>query len=472
MLSGPTVKRLHRERAARAEEQRREQEPTQPPVGPPLAPRREPPVLPHWHPCLSTRSGLPFSTASLLGLHRISDVLVVEGDVFHLTWREPRKGDDRVVIDTSTRADLPAGNLSRRLQQACDAHRPTVCGWARRHLPSSLHTTLERLCPPPSATASSAIHSLIVDGIIPELAQRAGLTPPETLSCAPVPAPRVRVRALARGSAHTPEPPVATPVPDSSDRSPPRVDVAPDTPIRGLESTFAFIGDCFYSLVPFYGRPEANQFYLQHRDRGFLAMRQEHRDSALRRCDQLLARTIGQTLFPLVRQSGEPRQLYSDDAYSVLQTPGGTSFLCQRIPPYVVEGSDRRLYYFDALQLGLGLHDTSPDRLIREHAAMAMHPYRHMFVLDDDVGSTVCMPRPQKFYRRLRQLPVVEGLLAYLDAVRLTLCSGYFAGNQSMPYHSITSLGRPVLSRAQAHRRRLPVYPYHRHPRTRPKAHS
>ena len=117
----------------------------------------------------------------------------------------------------------------------------------------------------------------------------------------------------------------------------------------------------------------------------------------------------------------------------MLHTPRNRFYFCRHCPPYVVEASDGRLYYFDTVQIGMQLTHLCSRVLIRDHVVQALHPYAHMFVQNAFGGRIVCMPRTQEYYDRLRALPPEDALTEHLESARLTLCAGYLP--HTAPFH-------------------------------------
>ncbi|MFP6642832.1 MAG: hypothetical protein VCF24_04615 [Candidatus Latescibacterota bacterium] len=73
---------------------------------------------------------------------------------------------------------------------------------------------------------------------------------------------------------------------------------------------------------------------------------------AVSRLAGLLEDAVRTSLADKIVDDGVDR-LYRDDTYAVVRTPRGRTYVVQRVPPYVVEGIDKKLYYFDGVDIGL-----------------------------------------------------------------------------------------------------------------------
>jgi hypothetical protein len=155
---------------------------------------------------------------------------------------------------------------------------------------------------------------------------------------------------------------------------------------------------------------------------------------------------------------GRTDGLYRDDTYSVVRTPRGRTYVVQRVPPYVVEGIDKKLYYFDGVEIGLLVRALQPRDLFTPQCVQVLQDYRHMFVYG--FGNYICMPREQTYFRELDRSPLAEGILQQLEAARMTLCAGYMPQNAVM--RPVTRVSRREIALDEARRRRLPIYWYYK----------
>lgn len=160
--------------------------------------------------------------------------------------------------------------------------------------------------------------------------------------------------------------------------------------------------------------------------------------------------------FPQGRSGPSPCDLYRDEVYAVICTPGGRYHVCQCVPEYVVENMDGTLYYFEGVEVGIHLATTCVPKVLRPVCVQLMQEYRHMFVGHIGGGAFVCMPRPTRYFVELHNQRLEEALLHHLEAARMTLGAGFTP--DSAPWHPLASLGRRALSAEEARQRGLPVY--------------
>ena len=228
--------------------------------------------------------------------------------------------------------------------------------------------------------------------------------------------------------------------------------------LRHWGKNLAFYDSSCYALVPYFGRTKPGEFHLKVDGQHYKALDRTLRDAALDHYDQLLQKTV-QRFFGDSTRDTDTHTLYRDPVYSILRIPRGEFFLCQQMPPYVVETDNGKLYPFPAVELGIPIADLRPTQVVHAQSVQTMHPYRHMFLFGDRAGERVCMPRPKSYFEQLHRLPLAEALLEHLDSARTTLCAGL---NGSSPYHSVKSLGLSAISQREAHRRDLPIYRFRR----------
>lgn len=408
MLWGPTVRRLHRERHnGRIARARRSTRPT--------------------------RTGLPFSTVSLLGLDQAgAHVLVLDGKAVQFSECSPRRGEAQVLVNGCPKAVRRCESLKGLLAEALTQHRRAVFNWAQQ-----AHRGTSRLdgnLPALSPRTAEAIGQFVRERLIPRLQAEGGAVPVSP----PIPATA----------------PVPGRFPEAAMQSFLEAQVWP--------RWFAFHRDTWHCLTPFFGQPLAGRLHLEWEGQAFISMAQERRRLALLRCDQRLEEAVSRSLQALEQQQAQPQALYQGGAYAVLCSPRRHYFCCRQLPPYVVEGQDRALYLFGGVQVGVPIIDLEVSEVIRPFSALVMHAYRHMFAHSAGGTRLICMLQPADYYQRLHQLPLEEALLQYLEAARMTLCAGYHEGNRAALLHDIRRLGKPQISLREAQAQGLPVYRFYR----------
>lgn len=454
MLAGPTVRRMRRERAAgqagpERYKRNHSRRSTMAPVVVETAPRpAPPPPVPAW----PSTSGLPFCMASLLGTH--GDVAVIDDQILKITPRHPKPGEDWVEINRCRRAIQVCGALKARVQRSFGLYRQALEQWALGRSPAAGYAALDRSIGLVNMAPDYALEEFIIDRLIPRLEREAGVEDGTfRLSM-----PDLQVdNAAVENVSTAPQAVVPTRLTDAM------LDVE-------FSQDIAFSGNSYYTLSPFYGRVRAGQFHLRWGGREFVGPTREHRFRALERYDRFLETTIAQVLAPLVQQGVQEQKveqesrecvLYDDGKHAVVRSPAGQLFVCRHLPEYVVEGSDRRLFHFEPVQLGVHLSALGSGHF---PGPQVMHPYRHMFVMGTQAGEFICMPRDGKYYGQLRRLPLEDAFIAHLESARLTMCSGYFHNNGTCPYHQVELLGKPQLSPTEVRQRGLPLYRYYRNP--------
>ena len=150
-------------------------------------------------------------------------------------------------------------------------------------------------------------------------------------------------------------------------------------------------------------------------------------------------------------------RLYRDDTYAVVRTPRGRTYVVQRVPPYVVEGIDKKLYYFDGVDIGLLVRACSRVTCSRRSVCRCL---RNTVTCSSTVSATTSVCRDQAYFRELEGMPLAEGTLQHLEAARMTLCAGYMPQNAVM--HPVDGVGRREVSLEEARRRWLPIYWYYK----------
>ena len=428
MLCGPTLKRLYREREARERERRRARWRSRTSAGRSPRPHLRPPVPEQQPAHIEYRGSSPFplSMAALLELDRIPDVVVLDGQIRQIRWGLAHRGEPGAEMNGCCRKTRDRGLLHERLTRAMQTEWAALEVWAR-----STGVNWERAddfdaLPGVQPTIDvGEVEEFLFSRLIPLLKQR---------SC------RFREEGPAESSLSS---------------------LASEEVIfPGLERRFAFIGQRWHALVPFFGASGSGRFQLRLGDDQFVGVEVENRQKRLERYDALLQEAVREACARPKKQRAGRAVLFQDETYAVVATPRRRYFLCQHILPYAVEGPDHKLYFFEEVEVGMQITHTDVEQLMQPRKVRVMHPYRHMFLSDGGVSEPICMPRPERYYRELRQLPLEEALLRHLEAARMTLCAGYTPA--STPYHSINLLGRRTLCQEEALERGLPIYRYYR----------
>ena len=412
-MHGPTVRRLRREREqrrrlGREEKHRQERRPykirlpaAQPGTG-------DGPV-----------SAFPLGMARLLQLDRCRDLVVLDDQIGQFVGYTPGSESQTVEVRGRRRTIRFDNTLSGRLITAMQQHQCNLERWARGVTTGECFADLDALGDRPDTQTRARIKRFVDVQLVPHLQKRA--SPPAQVQATKVPGRPLAGDALAE-----------------------------------MDRFFAFFNRRWYRLVPFYGTPAVGQFHLRIGQSQFLGSAGRPQVAMLEHYDQLLQQVVRQALMASPR--GEPRRgdLYRDADYAVIRTPADRVFFCRQVPAYAVEGPEGQFYYFDPVEIGVQLTGTATDRVVCPGAARIMHPYSHMFVQTRQTGSSICMPLPEEFYERIGQMPLEAALLHYLEAARLTLCSGYT--RNCVPHHQIQTLKRPLLSPDEAARCQVPLY--------------
>jgi len=372
---------------------------------------------------------------SLLRMEQYPDVVVLDGEIVHITWKGARRGEDQVALNRTRARARPGGSLKQRLQQAYQTHREAVRQWVQVNGPGSRHAGLDAGRQPLRTQLSNSIGRFVHTKLIPRLEKEAG------------------------GQSREPRPQPETPRPST----PPAGPVAlPGVDVLDSGRWWAFHGDCWYQLVPFGGSRSPGRLHLTVGQQEFAEWRRTRRGWMLDRQNRRLERSMVEAVGPSARGAEVVARTYDNGLHAVVQTAMGRLWVTLRVPPYAVEGENRRLYRFGAVEIGICLTGDRASDVIHGSAACVTHPYDHMFVLGGDSGSPICMPRSAQYYRRLHRLPLAEAILRHLEAARVTLCSGLYSQSWSTPYHPIASVAQGQISTTEARRLQLPVYRYYR----------
>lgn len=235
-----------------------------------------------------------------------------------------------------------------------------------------------------------------------------------------------------------------------------------DRVMPGLADSFAILAGRWMRLIPFFGRLKPGQPLLRVGNEYLVGIQPQPSAVAVATCDTALQEAVSAACAIAVRDGdcdgSHSGDLYRRDPYAVIRTPRGRCFVCQRQPPYVVEGMDRKLYYFDSVEIGIHLSATQVQSVITCACVQVLHAYKHMFVGTIGCGNFICMPRDHSYYQALNRQPLERALLEHLESARMTLCAGYQPANSSV--HRIQTVGRRTISLAEVRRRNLPVYWY------------
>ena len=443
MNGGPTVRRIHRERAiseaARHSDSIRRfhtrcRRPRSDPAAPvPCRELQERALLPipvAARGCPLNRepvrpSPFPLSVGSIFGLQKYGNVIVLKRQV-GVVIPQPCSCEDIAVESTSLSGFFHAvGSVDSLLKRVVQLRLTSLNQWAATSDGPGRYAEIDLHGAGPAAACGDRIDRFVHEKLIPMLR----LLDQQALnSKRGTPAP---------GQQH-----VSATLPD-------------------LEDRFAFVGDRWHELVPFFGDSRRHQLTIRLRDVTLLAVRDESRTAALARYDALLRDELLATLAP-PRPGGSGGQcdLYRDERYAVMRTPRGRYFVSQLLPAYVIESIERKLYYFDAAEIGIAITSTNVRKVVSPQAVQVMHAYRHMFVGFMGDGHFLCMPRDQTYFDELHRLPLECSLLRHLESGRLTLCAGYQPVNAGV--HPIHTTGRRTISLAEARKRHLPIYWYDR----------
>ena len=421
MLCGPTVRRLRRRREEEAEHQRRVRRHARrelrsgssPGAQLPLILPRRLAAIPRAAP---SAPPFPLRMAEVLQLHQVADVAVLNGQIVQIAWQRTGPRVPGAGVRGCRRQVRAGGQLAECLPALIARKRVELKSWVEAY--GLEWKGVEELQDPPAAREQ--VEQFVCRRLIPRLSGRIG-----------------EVAAL---------------------ETPPVRETVEDCVFPHLERNFAFLDRHWYALTPFWGETRPGQFHLRLGERQFLGTRTEPRAKALARYDALLQDAVRQALSSESRAAEQV--LYSDAVHAVRRSARGVYYLCQRIPPYAVEGPDRKLYYFDAVEIGAPILGATAAQIIQPYLVQVMHAYRHMFVHCSTAPDLICMPRPSGYFAALRRLPVEEGLLELLESARMTLCAGY--APESTPHHQIAALGRRIIGRDEAVRQQLPIYAYYR----------
>ena len=449
METGITVRRRHREREASKEEERRLRRAGRASVrssaGAPRESRLPSPPSRTRLPA-APLPGLqtpPFTMSSILGVDQLGDALVLDDTLLKIMPRPPRSQESWVEIHRGRYAVEHRGSFSERLLSAVADSHEELQQWA------AFHGFGSETC---GVDAGERHFDVATTRRVEEFATRELIPFLQSAS-----AGGAEQNELESGNRAT--------VKEQPNKKGRPADVGQhlQSLLREQASlrSFGFYGNSCYALAPFFGTPRGGRFSVQWNRNQYFGVTKVHRFRGIDSLEQFFRDAVFEAFGQSTREA-EFVRLYDDGTHAVTRSPAGHFYCCRHIPAYAVEGPDRKLYQFDAAEVGVRIRDTESTRVIEPTNPRVMHPYQHMFVYSGAAGSTICMPRPQSFYVQLQRLPLKEGITRFLEAARMTLCSGLFGKNGSMPYHQIQDSGRPVISPAAARERGLGVYRFYR----------
>jgi hypothetical protein len=360
----------------------------------------------------------PLSLADILGINAESHILVIDGEVqrLELTRRDPLT--QPICYAGQRRYPRVIGRIDELVRDAVELQLPSLQQWVATE--DGAYSNLDELSAPSRPEALSVIDDFVHRRLIPCIGRIAH----------------------ARRDSEIHEAPIAA--------------EAGGISLPTWERRFGFLDGRWCSLVPFSGR-EGHRLKLRIDRQDFLAIETQPWNVAVTRYDHMLQDAVRSGL-ALESEEAQQVALHRDGAYAVYRTPRGRTWVAQQQAPYVVEGADKKLYYFSAAEVGISVYNTQARTVLHAQSAQVLHPYPHMFVYG--MGNFICMPRSSQYYDRLQDMPLEEALLHHLEEARMTLCAGYLP--QSSGVHPIEATRRPTISLVEARRRRLPVYWYHK----------
>ncbi len=170
--------------------------------------------------------------------------------------------------------------------------------------------------------------------------------------------------------------------------------------------------------------------------------------------EQAEANALSQRMVKSLPVSRDGRRLLLDTPRWTVYHAGGSWLVGLRVGPWVMQESDGTLYEFPGTLVSV---DADPDPHGRR-ARVAYPVLGHPFLSDGE--RSLCMGSYSE--RGMRGATPAARLLQFLHDARQTLVAGYHARNSLAPYHRLAEFPENRISRAEAERRGLPIYPYHR----------
>lgn len=385
---------------------------------------------------------LPFSTTTLLGLHRSgADALVLDGMVIQLGDRRGGAGESNVLVNGLPKAVHACVPLAELLGQVLRRHRGAIERWVSRV--ENKTNLLDGDLPYVSAATTAEVERFLGKHMIPRLqAEKA-----TRLSLG-----------FSRRASGTPK--KKGPPADPFDNA---IEAFPFGQI--WPRYFAFSRAFWYGLVPFTGQPPSGRLHVVWKGRAYIAMAKRKKDLVFQDYDQHLEQAVSGS-FQGMQQEPVHKMLYRDNHYRVVLSQRNHYFVCRTIRRYVVQGPDRALYLFPKMEVAVPIISLRAKQVLHELSVRVTHQTRHMFAVQVGEYIPVCMPMPDGYYPKLHRRPLEEAVLQHLESARATLVGGYHEGNVNAilwpDLHDIGGLNLPKISLAEAEKHGLPVYLFYR----------
>ncbi len=361
----------------------------------------------------------PVSMAEILHLDGDAHVLVLDGEVRRLDLIATDPASRPVHVSGQCRHAKMIGRIDDLVRNALALRLPSLQQWASTTADAS--SDLDALCGP-TPGALSIVDEFVHRRLIPCIG---------------------RVSNSKQDSAAG----------EGLDEAP-IADEAKGICLPTWEKRFAFLGSRWCTLIPFSGQAR-HQTTVTIDGQEYLALETLATKLAVARYDHMLQEAVRAGL-ATDSDGSSCEALHREGVYCVHRTPRGRTYVSQQQAPYVVEGTDKKLYYFGAAEIGISIHHIEPRAVLHGQCGQVLHHYPHMFVYG--MGNVICMPRPTPYYEGLHKMPLEEGLLHHLEQARMTLCAGYLPLSSAV--HPIQATGRPTISLSEARRRHLPIYWY------------
>ena len=374
------------------------------------------------------RAPFPVDMAGVLGVGANQGVLVMDGRLGHFFRHQQSPTDPQVECGGATQYIHFEGTVGQRLAQTLEASWASLRQWCSeeggRH-----YAELDVLSGQPAGVALDRLDGFVNERLIPFIQEYTDGEEKE------------------------------------GGRNPMQRELSDESVVErvapALDGCFAFVPGRWLRLVPFCGKPRPGELLLKVGAEQLIGIQSQPESIALAGYDTALQEAV--TTADAGAGNSEC-DLYRNERYAVIRTPRGRYFVCQRLPPYVVEGIDKKLYYFEGAEIGIQITSTQVKGVITSACVQVLHSYRHMFVGSLGIGNFICMPRDFAYYEDLYRRPLERALLEHLESGRMTLCAGYQSVNACV--HPIQSAGRKTIGPSEVRRRNLPVYRF-RDPRRR-----
>ena len=419
MPMGPSARKIHRERDEKADRRRRNRR--RRPYGlvglgtglpTPAVPLRQ----------RGSRSGgFPIHLTDVLDLSR-GPRAVLDGVVHRLV---PRQGQAGRSHHRTISWDAHAiGAFVEDINHTVSCRWSQLMAWTRGVSPAAPYARLDQQAINVRPSDQAAIEDFLGTRLIPLLQATAGHVEPSHVEISPVAVSR-RDRSIGLPA--------------------------------GMHRWFAMAGGEWHELVPFFGDIPSDRMSVIVGDECFVAVQSGLPEPAATIYSRALMEAITQVL-PSTAGRQDESELYRDETYAVIRTPGGHYCLCQQLSAYAVEDKDGSLYMFDPVEIAIQISGIRPFEVLHDGVIRTVRPYAHMFVSRIGECFVVCMPTADDCYQRLHNLPLERALLAHMEAARLTLCAGYSWHNSDG--HPVGVLGRPRVNAGDVTAQGLPVYRY------------